>query len=266
MIFRYPGGKRKLLAVIMHHLCPRIERAEKFCDVFIGGGSVLIEVAKTYPGLPMIANDLDTNMAAFWDMVANGTDEDWDRLEYYLEIEPSVEQFYALRELKPKSKTHKAYYAIFFNRCTFSGISTSGPIGGKEQKSKYTVDCRYNATKIIKQCRALRKLFAGRLKVTNLTFQDFFALHVPEKSVSYCDPPYYMKGPELYPCSMDHEDHEDLAEILKDEKSWVLSYDHCGEIKQLYTFANCLTVDARYSINGIKNTWSNKQEFLITEA
>ena len=62
-----------------------------------------------------------------------------------------MEQFYKLKEESTTDKLKCAYKAIFLNRTTFSGIFKSGPIGGKDQISKYPIDCRYNAIKIKKK-------------------------------------------------------------------------------------------------------------------
>lgn len=266
MIFRYPGGKTKLLPVIMHHLSPILDRTDTYYEPFVGGGSVVLNVAKCYPDKKLVINDYDQNMAAFWSMVAYGTDEDWAIINGYLSVQPTVELFNSLRQVTPETDHMRAYYAVFFNRCTFSGIAMSGPIGGQGQKSKYTVDCRYNAARLIKECSEVRKLLSGRLEVASRTFQDFFAIEVPEGGENcaiYLDPPYYVKGPELYPCSMDKDDHEDLAKILEGTDNWVLSYDFCDEVKELYSFAKCITIDAKYSISGVKSTWSKKQEYII---
>ena len=244
MIFRYPGGKKKLLPVIMHHLCPRIERSEAFCDLFVGGGSVAIEVAKTYPTIKIIVNDIDKYMSSFWSMVAEGTNEEWNKLEELIRIQPTINIFNSCRNLTAKNKIHRTYYAIFFNRCTFSGIHHAGPIGGKDQAGKYKVDCRYNAKKIIEGCRELRRLFANRLVVSSVHFAE--VLRVLDNNVAlYCDPPYFKKGKELYPCFMNEWEHEHLAWLLINERNrWVLSYDHCDEIQELYKKANCITISA----------------------
>jgi DNA adenine methylase len=265
MIFRYPGGKNKLLPVIMHYLVPVLDRTDVYYEPFIGGGSVVIEVAKRYPDKQLIVNDFDYNMSSFWGMIACGSDSQWATLEEKIKQQPTVDMFNQLRSETPTCNLEGAYHAIFFNRCTFSGIATSGPIGGQGQKSRYTVDCRYNADRLIKECRELRKLMSGRLSSCYLQFQAFLEFVTKQygNGAIYLDPPYYVKGPELYPCSMGHEDHVELARQLRERKNWVLSYDVCDEIADLYSFANCIMIDAKYSISGVKTTWAKKQEYII---
>ena len=55
--FRYPGSKNKLLPVLMEHIDSTMVGQDSFTDVFVGGGSVLLEVAQKYPNIKLYAND-----------------------------------------------------------------------------------------------------------------------------------------------------------------------------------------------------------------
>jgi DNA adenine methylase len=264
--FRYPGAKNKLLSILMEHLSPMLMPSANpggFLDLFVGGGSVLLEVASIYPKLPLFANDKDPWVSAFWQVVSSAPDEEFERLLSLLETKPTVNLFYSLRETSPTDRVSFAYRALFFNRTTFSGILTSGCIGGKDQKSKYTVDCRYNAKKLIEKTIACRKLLLGRTIVSCLDFEDVYPLYKNE-IVKYCDPPYANKGQMLYPEKMGKADHVRLASILIPRNGWVLSYDDDPEIRQLYKTCKILSLAARYSINGKKANWTSKDELIIT--
>jgi len=138
----------------------------------------------------------------------------------------------------------------------------SGPIGGKEQKSKYTIDCRYNPKKIITKMLECRKLLKNRLTIYNKDFSNLSELN-DEEVCLYLDPPYYVQGKNLYPIFMEDSEHLQLANILSSRKKWVLSYDDCPEIRQMYNFANIIDVNTDYCINGKKQNWANKNELLI---
>ena len=262
MIFRYPGGKSKLLEPIKEHLYPLIEKSNGFTEPFTGGGSVLVQVAKDFPEARLFANDKDITIYSFWLLFKYDFDEYFEELYKLIRQKPTVDLFIKMREDGiPKDEVGRAYYAIFFNRTTFSGIQTSGPIGGYSQSSKYKIDCRYNAERIIKECEALRVLFKDRLDVRNDDCVDFVQ-HLPEMG-AYLDPPYYVKGKELYPTFMQDKEHDNLAETLRGRKMWVLSYDICPEIDELYSWANRIPLDARYSITDRKKTWVDKKEYII---
>jgi DNA adenine methylase len=262
-IFRYPGGKSKLLEPITKALYPVIQETGAFAEPFVGGGSVLVQVAKDFPNIKLYANDKDPYMYAFWSMLADDEDKEIGLFYLHLRQKPTIKLFKQMREDPPLlNRADRAYYAVFFNRTTFSGIQTSGPIGGYEQKGKYKVDCRYNAARIIKEFEALRHLVRGRLTVSNLDCVDFLA-KTPEVA-TYLDPPYFVKGKDLYPVHMKVEEHGALADMLMERRKWVLSYDICPEIDKLYNWARLTPLDARYSITDRKKSWVDKKEYIIT--
>lgn len=266
-IFRYPGGKSRLLKPIFDEistlsLVPPGQSHEVFHDVFVGGGSVLIHVAQQHPKARLHANDLDKNVFSFWELVAFGSPEEAKDLEKLLAQKPTMTLFNNLRATPPMSRVERAYYAVFFNRTTFSGISSAGAIGGLNQKSKWTVDCRYNADRLIHEFRELRTLFQGRLKVTNLDCFEYLK-RLEAHEACYLDPPYYLQGKALYEHWMTPADHKRLSEVLRRRRNWVLSYDNCKEIQELYDWCPSADLDVRYSMTGVKTTWNATKECLF---
>ncbi len=260
--FRYPGAKNKLLPMLMDYLNPLLSNSTEFIDVFVGGGSVLLEIAEKYPKMILHANDKDYWMYCFWNIVAGNDSYKLNKLLNLIDTPPTLELFYKLREEKTTDEVESAYRAIFFNRTTFSGIFYSGPIGGKEQKSKYTVDCRYNAKKIKSKINACHNLLKDRTTVYNLDFSQLQSL-INSDIVAYLDPPYYDKGDALYIEKMSHSDHQNLSNILFNRKNWVLSYDDCAEIRDFYKNSQIIDLSARYCINGKKDNWEHKNELVI---
>jgi DNA adenine methylase len=99
------------------------------------------------------------------------------------------------------------------------------------------------------------------------TDRDFADLIEDEScnALLYLDPPYYRKGNELYQHGFSANDHERLAMALQKTKhAWVLSYDDCYEIRQLYRWACVEPLDVNYSITATKGGLSRtKSELLI---
>ena len=62
---RYPGSKAKLMKALMPHIDIMMLNRGEFCDAFIGGGSVLLEVADKYPKIKLYANDKDKWIYSF---------------------------------------------------------------------------------------------------------------------------------------------------------------------------------------------------------
>jgi DNA-directed RNA polymerase subunit L len=163
----------------------------------------------------------------------------------------TLELFYKLRQELTTDEIQCAYRAIFFNRTTFSGILYSGPIGGKEQKSKYAVDCRYNVKKLCQKITQCFNLLSGRTTVSNKDFIAYDVL-IDTNYPAYLDPPYYVKGNILYIEYMKPQEHNNLSELLCKRKNWVLSYDDCSEIRDLYKGRTIIDSTTRYCINGKK--------------
>jgi len=263
-IFRYPGGKTKMLPILMDYINPLMENQTKFVDVFVGGGSVLLEVATKYPKIDLYANDKDYWMYCFWKIVSGSDFTKFSALTDMITVKPTLELFYKLRQEQTKDEVECAYRAIFFNRTTFSGIFYSGPIGGKEQKSQYPIDCRYNSKKIIQKLNACRKLLIDRTEVSNKDFSELEVL-IKQDIPAYLDPPYYAMGNSLYIQKMSNQDHIDLSSILSSRKNWILSYDDCSEIRNLYKTNQIIDLAARYCINGKKDAWQHKNELIILD-
>lgn len=262
-IYRYPGGKTKLLPQIFPYIQKSIENRKAFCDLFVGGGSCLLAVASKYPKLQLFANDKDDFIFSFWDLMSNGTLDEIEALKQMLNIKPTTELFYKLRNIKPTSRIELAFYGIFFNRTSFSGDMrrNSSPIGGRKQQSKYTIDCRYNVKKIIEKIDNIHKLLKNRVIVSNIDINEYL---INDDSIAiYADPPYVLKGSMLYEKYMTFEEHKNLSIKLKNYNNWVLSYDNCKEILKLYEWANINIINASYCIKGNKTNWNLTNELLI---
>jgi DNA adenine methylase len=264
--FRYPGSKNKLLSDLVPHLNNYLEETrngkQSFSDAFVGGGSVLLAVASLYPNTPLYANDKDYWMYCFWKVVSDTDRTQLDAMLELVKVQPTIELFRKLRGEAPITEVDCAYRAIFFNRTTFSGIARSGPIGGDKQESKWTVDCRYNTTKLVNKIEKCHQLLSGRTQVDNKDITEYSYLTGCNQPI-YLDPPYYVKGDMLYQAKMDDFHHSKMADILSKRSNWVLSYDDCPEIRNLYKDNQIIDVSARYCIDGKKTDWKGKNELII---
>lgn len=262
-LFRYPGAKTKLLPIILPRLS--LEGEACFTDAFVGGGSVALAVASRYPRMHFRLNDLDTTVASFWALVATGfPDQDAEMLSL-LRTPATIDRFYHLRETQPTSVVDHAYRAVFFNRTTFSGIAKASPIGGRNQASKWSVACRYNAEKLCASYIQTVSLLRGRATVTCLDVCALLNSSVESGSI-YLDPPYYKQGRSLYSVYMQPSEHVDLARSLQSKAGWLLSYDDTPEIRTLYSWAHVEDIPARYCVRGKKEKlagWVGRTELLI---
>lgn len=206
-----------------------------------------------------VLNDKDEWIASFWNVVANNIVDIFDMID----IDPTIEMFYKLRSIEPVTKLDKAFYALFFNRTTFSGFLGGNPIGGKEQKSQWKVNCRWNKDKLKKDIQEAFDLLGGSVvrndNVLDLIKGDFSSI--------YLDPPYFKQGSAMYRHFMSIDEHVNLASVLREKSKtckFVLSYDDTPEIRSMYSWAKINDLSARYSVNGKKHDWAKKNELVIT--
>jgi DNA adenine methylase len=259
--FRYPGGKTKLLGFLRPAIDQILEGKDSFGDVYVGGGSALIDTAWRHPDIQLVANDLDVGIASFWKVVAS---EDYRALSgLIMEAEITVENFRRLRQLDlgRLCAVEAAFVRLVLNRTSFSGMGQR-PLGGWSQ-TKNSIDSRWNPQELIRRIEQLHDLFADRLRVTNLHFRDFIKAH--PRLPCYLDPPYLIAGPELYAHSMTSIEHRELAELCLDRTNWVLSLDDVPAVYDWYAGAHVYRIPAKYSINGFKQTHKRKRELLILD-
>jgi DNA adenine methylase len=140
-----------------------------------------------------------------------------------------------------------AYFAI--NRSSFSGATLSGGF------SQQAADGRFNENSI----KRLEDFEAPNLKVGYKSFEESIELH--ENEFLYLDPPYFLEeNSKLYGRNGDmHEgfDHELLHLLLTSRKNWLLCYNRCDYITNLYS--GYTPEDAKWTY-GMKNTISRTDQ------
>lgn len=130
-------------------------------------------------------------------------------------------------------------------------------IGGKAQAGEWRIDARYNRSELVRRIEriAARK---DRIVVTGDDARLFLrkiGQKLPDTSLIYLDPPYYIKGQRrLYANYYEAEDHALVAEDLSDLNChWLVSYDQAPEIRQLYAAYRSLSYTLRYSASTVKS-------------
>ena len=263
--FRYPGGKTKLADLIADRLreCLTKDMVE-YREPFFGGGGIGLRVMATCPRIKKLwINDKDPGVASLWTSVIRYPGGLRQRV---MDFKPSVEAFDEFRQrllaLKsaPTDMTEiisAGFMKLAIHQISYSGLGTKsgGPLGGRGQKSKYKIDCRWSPEYIAKSIGELNEAFK-RFEIeqdccTNLDFER--VVQPGSGALVYLDPPYYVKGNDLYQCGFEWEDHARLSRVLREtENRWVLSYDDCLEVREFYKWAVCEKVTVNYSITAVK--------------
>lgn len=270
--FRYPGGKSKLAKQIL----PKIHNGfhvgsgcRGYREPFFGGGSIGLKVAE-HDLSSLWINDYDFGIYSIWYSVINRYKELKSLINSF---SPSVDQFYVIKEKLSSSDTILnwkddvllyGFYKIVIHQLSYSGLGTKsgGPLGGKDQKSKYDISCRWSPKHMCKKIDDYNSILSSKhVKVTCCDFSEL--LMDTDGSLIYLDPPYYKKGNELYQFSFSQEDHVRLSKLLLNIKTpWILSYDDCPEIEDMYS--GKAIVERISKVNYSINTCREKGELLIS--
>ena len=265
-VFRYPGGKTRMLKALSP-LTAMMEGETEYCDPFVGGGSVALWVAKHYPKVNLFLNDRDNLVSAFWRVVAAGSPE-VDLLIDRLSVKPTVELWDEVKASSPATDVDKAFKAVFLNRTSFNGmIYHSSPIGGRDQHGKtggkgvWLIGCQYNYPRLAGLIKGYSTLLRGR---TVVGCEDAVTFMQPrEICPTFLDPPYFPESGKnnLYGEQMSKADHAALAEQMRKMRKWLMTYDFSGVVaKNLYFGFDKRVVDVRYSSPSARKSGTWKQD------
>lgn len=251
---RYPGGKQRAIEQIAKRL-PR--SACEFREPMVGGGSVFfyaksIGLAKKY-----WINDKFKELVSFWQAMQDPATcmrlvEDLERLRARFKSADQIKKYFLeAREELPTDEYREAFLFFFFNRVTFSGTTRAGGFSSSASLARFTVSS-------IQRLLPLPEALAD-VRITNDDFEDL--IKAPGKDVFiFLDPPYYT-ATKLYGRngSLHTFDHERLASALKKTKHrFLVTYDDCPEIRQLYSWATVSQWNLQYGMNNCNSENSSK--------
>lgn len=222
---RFPGSKSKVLK----HIRPYLSTAHtQYREPFFGGGSIFF--GKSLSETNWI-NDKDYRVYNFFKVVKENPGQLCDIIR---NVQPNIDLWKNFRlNSVIDDKITQAFQFLFFNRTNYSGIYHANPIGGLKQSSKYKIDCRWNPNSLCDRItRCSKKL--QTVKITNLDFESLIV--TPGENVFLViDPPYYLKGNSLYPVGMQHEEHVQLANLLRETPhKFLLTIDDNEFTREIY--------------------------------
>ncbi|NCU09733.1 DNA adenine methylase [Pantoea ananatis] len=249
---RYPGGKGKLSYYLKEVIKHNSLLDCHYIEPFAGGAGVALELLMQEYVRKITINDYDPAIYSFWHSILNKCDEFCDMVE---STEITMETWYKQREILRSNnfsdRLSLGFAAFFMNRTNRSGILNAGVIGGKKQAGKWKLDVRFNKPDLIKRIKKIAG-YKDRISIKNEDTLDLLinlSLKSHENTFMYLDPPYYVKGQELYRNFYEHQDHVDIKNQLVKMPvlHWVATYDNTKEIKEIYTNQTLIDFDLQYS-------------------
>ncbi len=248
---RYPGGKGRLGPWLSTVIEKNDLRGGWYVEPFAGGaGAALYLLLEGYVE-HIVINDADPLIHAFWQSVVSETAAFVDMICRTPVTMGSRARFQAVVANPEGHSTLELGFAAFFlNRTSRSGILAGGVIGGKEQAGAYKLDARYKTDDLIARVRAIG---AKRERITVLGMDALDLLldcspGFPAKTLLYLDPPYYVKGSQLYRNFYQHADHAAIAHCAKlAGHPLLITYDDVPEIRELYRGVRSSDFSIQYS-------------------
>jgi DNA adenine methylase len=258
-LLRYPGGKSKLLRQLERVMPPGggLFSPERYVEPFLGGGSVAISNLMRTQFKSVLLADKDFSLIALWKCVR---DTPLLLVSQVSKWRPNVEDWYKAKDLDgiEGDAVTVAMNKLILQYCSHAGIGylAGGPQGGKRQDSEYKIGCRWNADRIVRTIQAFSKLLNG----VEIVHCDFEQIELRCSDFVFADPPYAIAGESLYRHSFLTHDHMRLKEwITCGGQEWVVTYDDCDLIRDLYS---------GHTISEIVNATGNnnsKVELIITK-
>ncbi len=252
---RYPGGKTKLYEYVKSIITANDLIGETYIEPFAGGAGLALKLLLNNDVKRIVINDLDPAIYAFWYCVLNCPD---DMCDFVSNVSLTVEEWDIQHNIYTNQQNHTqlelAQAVLYLNRTNVSGVITGGVIGKRDQTGKYKIDARFKREELVKKIRKIAKL-SNKIDLYNLDAVAFLQNKLPHyyKAFINFDPPYVVKGGQLYKNSFTEQDHVTLRdEIAKCNRKWIVTYDACKLVANLYSEFRGSEVDVYYSANGAR--------------
>ena len=235
---RYPGGKNRAVKNILPILLSN--NIKKLCSPFLGGAS--IELACADNDISIYGYDIFEPLVDFWQVLINEPHKLASEVRKYYPLKK--EKFYLLQKTYSSINNQFERAVIYFvlNRCSFSGTTLSGGMSPNHP--------RFTPSSIDR----LENFKSKNFYAHKADFKESIEKH--KKDFLYLDPPY-ANGQSLYGNRGDiHKgfNHHELKEVLSSRDKWVLSYNDCEFIRQLYKDYRTIELDWTYGMNSSKKS------------
>ncbi len=257
---RYPGGKSKVTDLILPFIPLGIR---EFREPFIGGGSVFLAVKNLFQN--QIArywiNDINVDLYLFWKHAQNHIH---DLASAVIQLKDNYQdgrELYKFFKDKDNINSEFDIAVRFFimNRITFSGIMDSGGYSQQAFEKRFTESS-------IERLKSV----SNSLSNVNITCDDYEELLTQggKEVFLFLDPPYFKAvKSKLYGVKGNLHtsfDHQRFTENFKKcQHQWLLTYDDCLEIRELFSFADIYELEVQYGMNNYKQTNAAKGKELL---
>lgn len=250
---RYPGGKTKFYEYVKELLKCNDMLGETYMEPFAGGAGLALKLLLNNDVKRIVINDYDPAIYSFWHSILHETEAFCELVNM---TPVTTEEWKKQREIyinhSGEISLEVGFATFFLNRTNVSGVIKGGIIGGHEQQGLYKIDARYNAQNLVHKIKNI----AEKKEQIVLLNQDAKELLRPQqlrrfyKTFINLDPPYVKKGAQLYKNAFTESDHRELSELISNcNRKWIVTYDICPLVADLYQGFRSSYLDVTYSVN-----------------
>lgn len=226
-----------------------------YVEPFAGGAGIAIRLLLDGIVNEITINDYDVAIYSFWNSIIYQTDE----FVALIQKTPiTIDEWHRQKNIYVNGDKYSplelGFATFFLNRTNRSGILKAGPIGGFSQTGNYKIDCRFNKLRLIGLIRRIAENKA-HINILNLDAKRLISDFHNEHSFFFIDPPYFNKGKKLYTNFFELADHEELSMTIKaslQDIPWIITYDVCPEIREIYSERVANTLSLNYSLQSKK--------------
>lgn len=253
---RYPGGKTQLYHFVHRILECNNLLGETYVEPFAGGAGLGLKLLLENEVKKIIINDFDFAIYSIWYCILNYTDDFCNKIEQTSVSLNEWDRQKSIYNSKTKNVFDMGFSAFYLNRTNRSGVIKGGMIGGRDQAGKYKIDARFNKKALQDKIRRIASK-RDKIVLTNMDASEFissgFLNHYYKTFINF-DPPYVIKGSQLYKNSYTEGDHRSLAQLIsKCSRKWMVTYDICPLTEELYGRFRTAKININYSVgNSVK--------------
>ena len=253
---RYPGGKTKFYTYVREILSCNDMLGETYIEPFAGGAGLALKLLLNEDVSRIVINDFDPAIYSFWHSVLYETEAFCELIENAI---LTTNQWNLQHSIYFESDTSDpltlGFATFYLNRTNISGVVKGGMIGGQGQNGKYGLDARFNRQTLIEKIKTIAS-HKEQIVLLNLDARELLQprqLRKFYKIFINLDPPYVKKGAQLYKNAFSESDHRELCELVKQcRRKWIVTYDVCPLVADLYKSYRSSYLDVTYSIQASK--------------
>jgi len=253
---RWAGGKSWLIKQL-----PKILgdfKINRYHEPFVGGGAVFLSLETRKR---CYISDINIELINTYKAIKSYPEE---VINAYTKLKNSEEQYYIIRNKKPRNEINKAARFIYLNQTSYNGLFRVNKQGGYNVPYGFRENMTYDAQRIINT--------SIKLTNTNISQGDFTVNkdRIKEGDLVFLDPPYtvsqYKNGfieynQKLFSLDEQHRLSTFIDFIKEKNAYYILTNSANDEIREIFNKGDRVIELNRHSLIGGKNA---KRE-VITE-